>query len=871
MGKFWRFEEKELGLRFYATFLIGCWTLVVLISIIWRINQETRASSYLAREIARSHLEKDLILREWNIEHGFVYAPVTPEHQPNPHLKMPEREIVTPSGKTFTAINSSSMIRQIYELAEKKISYRGHLTSLKPLRPENAPDPWERQALRQLENGATEVSEIVNQNGRPYFRLIQPLTATEKCLNCHSRAEYTPGQVAGGISVTLPMTSVVGAWQKTRWAVIMAHGFLWLVGLLGLAFGVRQLQKRIQAKHKVETALRQSEGEFRLLVQTIPALVYRGYADGRVDFVDDKVEQLTGYTKEQFASGQIKWPDIIMPEDWAGSKKIFLQALKGDGAYRREYRIERNDGEIIWVAERSQIVFDAGGQIEFISGVVLDISLQKEMERSLKESERFWKTLLEAVGVGLMVIDRVNGRVTEVNPQALAMSGYSREQILGQDRQRFFICPLKQEISSSKSAAGSENCSEGKLVRSNGALMPILKRVAPLQVGEMQYVLVSFVDLTDQRRAENALTQANKDLQAAMAEVGQTNKEISLLSKMVELLQICQTPDESYPIVGQYTQELFPGISGAFYLLNASNNLVNPVCQWGQTSAGDQIFSPLECWALRQGKPFLSGAAAAFNPRCHHIPADLKGSHLCVPLLAQGETLGLLYLEKLLPPKGTVRADKSGTDFTETQQKLARTLAENISLSLANLRLRESLRHQAIRDALTGLFNRRYLQETLGREIHRAQRQETTLGVVMLDVDNFKVFNDTYGHEAGDRLLSVLGRYFQGSIRAEDIACRYGGEEFTLILPDVSPKVLLDRTEIIREGVKDLEVLHQGKLLGGVTISLGLSYFPQHGADPDTLLQAADAALYQAKRNGRNRVVMAGCPLDERTNEIAAA
>jgi diguanylate cyclase (GGDEF)-like protein len=357
-----------------------------------------------------------------------------------------------------------------------------------------------------------------------------------------------------------------------------------------------------------------------------------------------------------------------------------------------------------------------------------------------------------------------------------------------------------------------------------------------------------------------------------MAEVGQTNKEMNLMSKMVELLQICQTPEEAYPIVGQYAPELFPGFAGALYLLNASNNLVSPVCQWGQTSAGDQIFSPLECWALRQGKPFLSGAtsAASFNPKCHHIPGDIQGSHLCVPLLTQGETLGLLYLEKLLSSERKVRADKSGTDFTEMQQKLARNLAENVSLSLANLRLRESLRHQAIRDALTGLFNRRYLQETLGREIYRAQRQTTTLGVVMLDVDNFKIFNDSYGHEAGDRLLSVLGRYLQGSIRAEDIACRYGGEEFTLILPDVSPKVLLERTEAIREGVKNLEVVHQGKILAGVTISLGLSYFPQHGAEPETLLQAADAALYQAKRTGRDRVVMAGSLLDG-SNEISAA
>ena len=867
MKKNHRTGVGELGIGFFATLLIGCWTLVVILSIIWRVNQESYDKLYQAKEIARSHLEKDLLIREWNINHGFVYGPVTAKHQPNQLLKIPEREIVTPSGKVLTAINSSAMIRQIYELAENKIAYRGHLTSLKPLRPENAPDSWEQQALKKLESGAQEVSDVINNNNQLFFRLMQPLTATERCLACHSRDEYTPGKVAGGISITLPMSSVVDAWEKTRLSVILAHGFLWLMGLLGVIFGARQLQKKINAKHEMEMALRQSEANFRILIKTIPALVYRGYADGRVDFVDDKVEQLTGYSKEEFSTGQVKWPDIILPEDREGSKKLFLQALKDDGAYRREYRIKRQDGEDIWVAERSQIVRDTQGQIEFISGVVLDISLQKGMEQSLKESERFWKTLLEAVGVGLIVINRINGRITEVNPEAATMMGYKREQIIGQNHQKFFIGPLEQQLSCLTSFE-REKRSEGKLVRADGTIMPVWQTAALIKIEDIDYILASFVDLTDQRQAEIALTQANNDLQAAMAEVGQTNKEMGLMSKMVELLQICQTPDESYPIIGRFTHELFPEISGALYSLNSSNNLLTSVNQWGSSHI-DAMFSPPECWALRQGRSYLCGTTsnASFLPKCHHIPADVRGSHLCIPLTAQGETMGLLYLEKI--SAGTIRLE-SENDFSTSQLKLAKTLAEQISLSLANLKLRETLRYQAIRDTLTGLFNRRYLQETLGREIHRAQRQETTLGVVMLDVDNFKIFNDTYGHEAGDRLLAVLGRYLRECIRAEDIACRYGGEEFTLILPDVRPEILKERAETIRAGASNLEVLHQGKLLGGITVSLGLSYFPKHGTVPETLLQAADAALYEAKRNGRNQVVMCGIQPEETTGEMAA-
>jgi diguanylate cyclase (GGDEF)-like protein/PAS domain S-box-containing protein len=677
-------------------------------------------------------------------------------------------------------------------------------------------------------------------------------------LTCHSPADYTPGKVAGGISVTIPMTSVVDAWQKTRSSVFAAHGFLWLIGLMGIVWGAEQLHKKIQAKQEIEMALRQSEKNYSLLVRNIPALVYRGYADGRVDFVDDKVEYLSGYSKEQFFTGQVKWPDIILLEDREACRENFLQALKTNGIYRREYRIRHKNSEIIWLAERSQIVCDTQGQIEFISGVVFDISLQKDMEQSLKESERFWRTLLEAVGIGLIVIDKVNGRITEVNSQAVAMSGFSREQIIGQERQSFFICPLKPKINDNQ--GWRENCSEGKLIKADGTLVPILKTVAPIQIGEMQYLVISFLDLTDQRRAENALIRANKDLQAVMAEVGQTNKEMILMGKMLELLQICQSADEAYPVIARFTQELFLNSAGALYLLNSSNNLVTSVIQWGPTLAGKPTFNPTDCWALRQGKPhfYTSSATDSLAPKCYHISGDVKGSHLCMPISAQGEIIGLFYLEKLNSEEGTIRINKSGNDFDKSQLKLARTLAEHISLSLANLKLRETLRHQAIRDALTGLFNRRYLQETLGREIHRAQRQNTSLGVVMLDVDHFKIFNDTHGHEAGDRLLAVFGRYLKDSIRAEDIACRYGGEEFTLILPDINPETLIKRAEVIRVGTKNLEVSSHGKVLGGVTISLGLSYFPHHGNDAETLLQAADAALYQAKRRGRDRVVMAG-------------
>lgn len=846
----------ELSLKPFFLLLALGWTVLVLFSAAWTVRQQNRDHLELALIAARSQAAKDLLLREWNIRHGFVYAPVSDFNQPNPYLIMPEREITTPSGRTFTAINSSAMIRQLYELAASKNNYFGHLTSLTPLRPENAPDPWEAAALRQLQEGQPEVYGVGELKGVQVMRLMLPLTATPRCLNCHSGLDFQPGKVAGGLSIALPLEPFMHAQNLTvLWG---AHGILWLVGLVGLLIGNHHLQRRITANKELAAALARRDEEKQILLNNIPALVYRGYIDGRVEFVDDKVEKVTGYSREKFASGELKWPEIILEEDRAEAKRIFVAALKGEKTYRREYRIRTRDGKIVWLSERSQIVCDEEGRIRFVSGVISDITPRKEMEKALAESERFWKSLLEKVGVGILLSEKNSGRVREVNPRAVAMLGYPREAIVGQERQKFIAYRPPDENSREASRAGIE----AFLLRADGSRIPILKTCALVDIDGIPYVLESFIDLSAQRAAEQALAEANARLQRMIREVEQNNQEMNTLNRMVELLQVCQNLEEAYPILEQFAAKLFPNLPGGIYLLNPSNNLLQEVVTWGGTLASENLFSPQDCWALRQGKKHLSsrGGDAVNDPPCRHIHPRAEGYFFCHPLIAQGENIGLLYLQKTAAAGFKVGSGVLDKGFAPAQERLGTSLAENISLALANLRLRESLRYQAIRDPLTGLFNRRYLQETLEREIYRVARKQAGLGVIMLDVDHFKQFNDTYGHEAGDRLLAVLGRYLKHAIRAEDIACRYGGEEFTLVLPEITLETLKERAEAIRVGVPTLEVEYHGQILTGVTISLGVSYFPQHGSNGDQLLEAADKALYRAKRGGRNRVVVAGQP-----------
>src|SRR5476649_946375 len=218
-------------------------------------------------------------------------------------------------------------------------------------------------------------------------------------------------------------------------------------------------------------------------------------------------------------------------------------------------------------------------------------------------------------------------------------------------------------------------------------------------------------------------------------------------------------------------------------------------------------------------------------------------------MMAQGETLGLLYVQAR-PDEG------DAAPISEAKQQLVTAVAEQIALALANLRLRETLRQQSVRDPLTGLYNRRFLEEVLDRELARLERKNLPLSLIMIDVDHFKNFNDTFGHEAGDAVLRDLGGILQRHVRGGDIACRYGGEEFTIVLPEASIEIGRQRAEMLREAVRELRLVHDGKSLGAVTLSLGVACFPEHGRRREHMLQVADAALYEAKNGGRNRVVV---------------
>ncbi len=355
-------------------------------------------------------------------------------------------------------------------------------------------------------------------------------------------------------------------------------------------------------------------------------------------------------------------------------------------------------------------------------------------------------------------------------------------------------------------------------------------------------------DITDRRLIEEALCDT-------LVGVQRHDEQMTALNRMNDLLLSCETREEAYEIIARAAAQLFDGCTGGLAVRVDASPMLRMMAAWGDAPILPAIFPPRDCWALRRGRPYEISDPTHGVP-CQHFSRPPAHAYLCLPLTVRGETVGLLHLGA-----GGALAEER---FRELRT-LALTVGESARLVLSNLILQEALREQAIRDPLTGLFNRRYLDETLPRELHRHQRTGEPLAVAMLDLDHFKQFNDAYGHEAGDAVLRAVGGLLRRSLRAGDLACRYGGEELTVVMPDSSLDDARTRLDALRQAVTHLHPSHQNGALPTITVSIGVTLANLGETDPTALLRRADAALYRAKVQGRNRVVVAdpGQPGDD--------
>ncbi len=601
--------------------------------------------------------------------------------------------------------------------------------------------------------------------------------------------------------------------------------------------------------------------DFDAILADIPAVLFRGYADGTIDLFDRKVEAMTGYTKEEFETRERKWTDLILDSDRGAAKEAFLAALKAGKAYTREYRISARSGNHVWVHERSHIVCDPGGRIECITGLFFDVTDRKSLEQSLHKAEQDFRIVVDNIPA-VTFKGYVDGTIDLFDRKVEALIGYAQTSF-GPHGMKWTDLIWEEDREAARGAflqalrTSRAYVREYRVRSANGRPVWIHERshIVCDEAGRVEYISGLFFDITERKELEATVAERTLELQHANdrlmlwgRELEHRNAEINLLGQMGDLLQSCNTSAEAHTGFQVFARQLFPEDSGALLVFGESGQTVEAVAAWGDKPVGESVFSPDDCWSLRRGRIHGRSDIEA-GLRCRHV-TDGHAAYLCVPMMAHGAALGTLHL--LLASADPERWD--------ARQHLGVRVGEHLGLALAKLKLQETLQHLSVRDPLTGLFNRRYMEESLTRELRRAERQGKVLGILMVDIDHFKTFNDTFGHDAGDALLRDLGSFLQRRIRAGDIACRYGGEEFTILLQDASRETAVQRAEEIREAARQLRVQHGTRVLDPVTLSLGVATYPENGSSRDVLMQNADVALYRAKQEGRDRVCVSENP-----------
>jgi diguanylate cyclase (GGDEF)-like protein/PAS domain S-box-containing protein len=581
---------------------------------------------------------------------------------------------------------------------------------------------------------------------------------------------------------------------------------------------------------------------------------------------------------------------LLSAEGYRGAMKG--KVVSGD----RELLV--SDGRTIPVLLRGDPIANDQGEIIGTRAMYVDNSEQKFAEEQMR-------LVVESAPSGMLMVDK-NGMITLVNTHVEQLFGYRREELLGKSVE--FLIPHRfrgshpQQREEFFNDARARKMGQGRelfALKRDGSEIPVEIGLNPIHTRRGIQVLASVVDVTERRRAEgeiralnvtlerrvaerteeiqalnagleqrvaertkeigaeNAqrkliereLQHAHDELQRSVLELERRNQEMRLVGEMVELLESCRTLEEAYEVVTRRILHLLLDTSGVLYMITPSRNMLECVGRWGEPAQQfEKTFDPEDCWALRRNKPHGMESEAS-DLICKHVEgADCApGAYLCIPMVAHGEVMGLLH----------IRYANENKHARSVIANSAKAATEQLSLILANLRLRDTLRNQSIRDPQTGLFNRRYMEDSLDRELSRAERSEKPVVVAMLDIDHFKHLNDTYGHSAGDAVLRDWSSLLKSRFRGSDIVCRYGGEEFVIILPEISVDNARQRLEQLRQDLRRVAVRRDGQTIEDVTVSMGIAYYPVHGRTNQSLLHAADKALYRAKELGRDCIVTA--------------
>ena len=577
------------------------------------------------------------------------------------------------------------------------------------------------------------------------------------------------------------------------------------------------------------------------------------YGEGTVGKVaQDGVPKINGspHPKDRTLSNSLHRPkfaaSIIAPMKWQNTVTGVVRVISDT----EDRQFSRHDLDFLnMLANQAAIAVE---NTRLLNEANKEIKERKAAEAALRESEQKYRMLIENQNELVIKID-TQGRFTYVCPKYCETFGKSEAELIGHQ-----FTPQIHENDREKAAKSLEivfqspftSYHEERALTVDGWRWFAWSDKALLDHSRnVQEIIAVGRDITKIKQAEEDLHNLNSELTHYVELLQRRNTEVMIVNEMGDMLQSCLNVEDAYAVIGDFVEKLYPRSTGGIYVFTRSRDLLELVTSWGVQSSLEVVFDPEECWALRRNKihQLNSPKDRLQCKHVHKINTDVDFiQYMCVPLIGPDMSLGLFHISSHTLNEGN------------ESRNLALTVAERAALTISNLSLRDKLHEQTIRDPLTGQFNRRYMEKTLERELSRAIRHHGTLGILMIDVDNLKSTNDQYGHGAGDVLLRELGMFLSLHTRNEDIVCRYGGDEFIIVLNESNLEGSYQRAQKLQQGIKELQLQYSDVILGDIQVSIGVACYPEHGDNVDTLLKCADNALYQAKSKGRDQVFLFG-------------
>lgn len=500
-------NEKRAGSRanrqpYYTLAMAIGWTVVVGASLAWTVCEQRRTTYEVARSQARAGFDRDLLFRRWNAMHGGVYVPVTETTPPNPHLDVAERDIKTPSGRRLTLMNPAYMTRQVHRMSADAIGIQGHITSLKPLRPENAADPWETVALGSFEQGEAEHSSVEIFRGEPHMRLMRPLRADKNCLKCHGHQGYQEGDVRGGVSVSVPLAPIRALGRKATISAVAWHGAFWILGMAGIGLFHRHVAKYIQQLAANEERAREAEQRFMDVLYASGDAILLIDDETVVDCNEATADMMEYASRDEFLMTHPS--ELSLPEqpDGRGSFEKAQEMMRTafeKGYHQFEWMYRKASGEDFPVEVTLTVITYHGNSILHCHW--RDLTEQKQVEEAGERSRQTLEKILQTLPVGVVIIGR-DKQLRHVNPAALAMMGYdSDDEILGRKCHQV-LCPAQTNACPILDLGKEVENAERVLVTKRKKRVPVLKTVIPVTINGEDMLLETFVDIAARKKME---------------------------------------------------------------------------------------------------------------------------------------------------------------------------------------------------------------------------------------------------------------------------------------------------------------------------------------------------------------------------------